>query len=116
MMLSLSFFLPPSPPSFFISFCPSLSFSLCPSLSFSLCLSVSLSLFLSLSLTICLSLSLGMDISPIDLINIQLFASRLLALSDYRKELSQYLSDKMSNVAPNLTTLIGEQVKLLASN
>ncbi|XP_019864375.1 PREDICTED: nucleolar protein 56-like isoform X2 [Amphimedon queenslandica] len=54
--------------------------------------------------------SMGMDISPIDLINIQLFASRVIALSQYRKELSDYLATKMTNVAPNLTTLIGEQV------
>ena len=53
-----------------------------------------------------------MDISPIDLINIQLFASRVIALSQYRKELSDYLATKMTNVAPNLTTLIGEQVRV----
>ena len=51
-----------------------------------------------------------MDISPIDLINIQRFASRVIALVKYRSELSEYLSSKMNNVAPNLTTLIGEQV------
>lgn len=54
--------------------------------------------------------SMGMDISPIDLINIQRFASRVIALVKYRSELSEYLSSKMNNVAPNLTTLIGEQV------
>lgn len=51
-----------------------------------------------------------MDISPIDLINIERFASRVMELADYRKQLSIYLSVKMDNVAPNLTTLIGEQV------
>ena len=51
-----------------------------------------------------------MDISPIDLINIERFASRVVDLAEYRKQLSEYLSSKMHNVAPNLTTLIGEQV------
>lgn len=51
-----------------------------------------------------------MDISPVDLINIETFASRVTALSDYRKNLHTYLNNKMSNIAPNLSTLIGEQV------
>ena len=51
-----------------------------------------------------------MDISPIDLINIERFADRVVSLAEYRKELSEYLSTRMNHVAPNLTTLIGEQV------
>ena len=51
-----------------------------------------------------------MDISPIDLINIERFATRVIELTQYRKNLSEYLSSKMESVAPNLTTLIGEQV------
>lgn len=54
--------------------------------------------------------SMGMDISPIDLINIERFAVRVIALSDYRKSLHTYLQDKMHAVAPNLSALIGEQV------
>jgi len=54
--------------------------------------------------------SMGMDISPIDLINIERFASRVIALADYRKKLHTYLITKMNDVAPNLATLIGEQV------
>jgi nucleolar protein 56 len=54
--------------------------------------------------------SMGMDISPMDLFNIDMFADRVIALADYRKELSKYLQDKMSNVAPNLAALIGETV------
>ncbi len=54
--------------------------------------------------------SMGMDISPIDLINIERFASRVIALSEYRKGLVEYLRDKMHAVAPNLSALIGEQV------
>ena len=51
-----------------------------------------------------------MDISPIDLINIQTFASRVIGLAKYRKSLHSYLVSKMNQVAPNLSALIGEQV------
>ncbi|KAJ8683796.1 hypothetical protein QAD02_019588 [Eretmocerus hayati] len=54
--------------------------------------------------------SMGMDISPIDLLNIEMFAARVIALADYRKQLAEYLRSKMSGVAPNLATLIGDQV------
>jgi len=54
--------------------------------------------------------SMGMDISPVDLLNIDMFASRVIGLADYRKELSAYLQSKMSLVAPNLATLIGDTV------
>ena len=54
--------------------------------------------------------SMGMDISPIDLLNIETFASRVIGLTDYRKELSAYLQSKMGLVAPNLSTLIGDVV------
>lgn len=54
--------------------------------------------------------SMGMDISPVDLLNIELFATRVVALADYRKQLSEYLKSKMAGVAPNLATLIGDQV------
>ena len=54
-----------------------------------------------------------MDISPIDLINIQQFATRVIALSEYRAQLSEYLISKMTQVAPNLTALIGEHVSTL---
>ncbi|XP_039760758.1 nucleolar protein 56 [Pararge aegeria] len=55
-------------------------------------------------------MSMGMDISPVDLINIQMFAVRVVALVNYRKQISQYLHTKMNSVAPNLTTLVGDQV------
>ncbi|NP_001082151.1 XNop56 protein [Xenopus laevis] len=54
--------------------------------------------------------SMGMDISPIDLINIESFSSRVISLSEYRKELQEYLRSKMSQVAPSLSALIGEVV------
>ncbi|VVC96041.1 unnamed protein product [Leptidea sinapis] len=55
-------------------------------------------------------MSMGMDISPVDLINIEMFAKRVVSLSNYRKQISEYLHTKMQSVAPNLTTLIGDQV------
>ena len=54
--------------------------------------------------------SMGMDISTVDLLNIEMFAGRVIALADYRKQLAEYLRSKMSGVAPNLATLIGDQV------
>ena len=54
--------------------------------------------------------SMGQDISEVDLLNISLFASRVIKLAEYRTSLSGYLSDKMQAVAPNLATLIGDSV------
>lgn len=54
--------------------------------------------------------SMGMDISDIDLINIQHFSQRVVALVEYRASLFQYLVEKMHNVAPNLASLVGDQV------
>jgi nucleolar protein 56 len=54
--------------------------------------------------------SMGQDISPIDLINIEAFAKRVISLAEYRHKLFAYLQDKMAVVAPNLGALIGELV------
>ncbi|XP_050461910.1 nucleolar protein 56 [Cataglyphis hispanica] len=54
--------------------------------------------------------SMGMDINEIDLRNVQQFAKRVVALVNYRKKMSEYLTSKMAGVAPNLATLIGDQV------
>jgi nucleolar protein 56 len=54
--------------------------------------------------------SMGTDVSPVDLINIELFASRVVSLAEYRANLHNYLVSKMHAVAPNLAALIGEQV------
>lgn len=54
--------------------------------------------------------SMGMDISPIDLINIESFAERVIGLVDYRRKLHEYLQSKMNQVAPNLQALIGDLV------
>lgn len=55
-------------------------------------------------------MSMGMEISEIDLMNIEMFAQRVCNLSDYRKQLAEYLHSKMNQVAPNLRELIGDQV------
>ncbi|TMW63150.1 hypothetical protein Poli38472_002091 [Pythium oligandrum] len=54
--------------------------------------------------------SMGMDISEIDMINIDNFTTRLIKLAEYRRQLHEYLVSKMSTVAPNLAALIGETV------
>lgn len=54
--------------------------------------------------------SMGMDISEIDLGQIRHFASRISAMIARRRQLHTYLIDKMTQVAPNLSTLIGDQV------
>lgn len=56
------------------------------------------------------AMSMGSDISPIDMLNIEQFASRVAGLTQYRKKLHHYLSTKMTNCAPNLSALIGEIV------
>ncbi|XP_032683737.1 nucleolar protein 56-like [Odontomachus brunneus] len=53
--------------------------------------------------------SMGMDISLVDLMNIEIFAERVVSLGDYRERLAHYLRSKMSGVAPNLASLIGDQ-------
>lgn len=53
-----------------------------------------------------------MDISPLDLINIERFSDRVIALAEYRKSLQEYLRGKMHDIAPNLSVLIGEQVSM----
>merc|ERR1719399_2272949 len=57
-----------------------------------------------------LNRSMGQDISPIDLINIQAFAQRVIDLAEYRQKLHEYLLSRMHTVAPNLSALIGETV------
>ncbi|NWX26844.1 NOP56 protein, partial [Notiomystis cincta] len=54
--------------------------------------------------------SMGMDISPLDLINIESFSRRVISLAEYRRGLQEYLRSKMSQVAPSLSALIGEVV------
>lgn len=52
----------------------------------------------------------GQDLSAVDLVNVQMFAQRVMDLSEYRKKLYEYLVTKMNDIAPNLASLIGEVV------
>ena len=54
--------------------------------------------------------SMGMDCSEVDMMNIVNFTTRMVNLAEFRKQLSLYLTDKMSIVAPNLSALIGDTV------
>merc|ERR1712161_149756 len=46
----------------------------------------------------------------IDMVNIINFTQRMVKLAEFRKNLSNYLTDKMNVVAPNLSALIGDTV------
>lgn len=54
--------------------------------------------------------SIGMDVSDIDLANIELFCDRVISLYEYRMQMQEYLKSKMASIAPNLTAVIGEHV------
>ena len=54
--------------------------------------------------------SMGSSLSEIDMLNISAFAARVVSLSDYRKSLVSYLSEKMNDVAPSLTALLGDRI------
>ena len=54
--------------------------------------------------------SMGSSLSEIDMLNISAFAARVVSLSDYRKSLVSYLTEKMNQVAPSLTALLGERI------
>ena len=54
--------------------------------------------------------SMGTEIAPEDLTNIQHLCRQILDLSIYREQLSEYLSNRMATIAPNLTVLVGELV------
>lgn len=44
------------------------------------------------------------------MLNIEKFATRVVSLAEYRQQLQSYLSKKMSDVAPNLSALVGDHV------
>lgn len=54
--------------------------------------------------------SMGTEITGEDLDNIQSLAEQVVGFTDYRQQLSSYLSARMQAIAPNLTTLVGELV------
>ena len=46
--------------------------------------------------------SMGQDISPVDLVNIEAFAKRVISLAEYRTSLHNYLRSKMSAVSTQI--------------
>ncbi|KAI4862459.1 nucleolar protein Nop5 [Hypoxylon rubiginosum] len=54
--------------------------------------------------------SMGTEILDFDLDNIKLLAEQVISFTEYRQQLSQYLTSRMKAIAPNLTELIGELV------
>jgi len=54
--------------------------------------------------------SMGYDISDFDLTHITVLAERVVGLAEFREGLSGYLNKKMHDIAPNLTTLVGDIV------
>uniref|UniRef100_A0A7S3KHU6 Nucleolar protein 56 n=1 Tax=Euplotes crassus TaxID=5936 RepID=A0A7S3KHU6_EUPCR len=54
--------------------------------------------------------SMGQDISENDTAQIKMFSSRIVEMANYRTSLGEYLHNRMLNVAPNLSALIGDNV------
>lgn len=54
--------------------------------------------------------SMGTEITDEDLENIQALAEQVAGFTEYRQQLSSYLSARMQAIAPNLTTLVGDLV------
>ena len=54
--------------------------------------------------------SMGTEITTEDLENIQALAEQVVGFTEYRQQLSSYLSARMTAIAPNLTILVGDLV------
>ena len=55
-------------------------------------------------------ISMGTEITTEDLDNIQALAEQVVSFTEYRSQLSNYLSARMQAIAPNLTSLVGDLV------
>ncbi|KAI4995695.1 hypothetical protein ZWY2020_037743 [Hordeum vulgare] len=55
-------------------------------------------------------ISMGTEVNDLDLSNIRELCDQVLALSEYRSQLYDYLKSRMNTIAPNLTALVGELV------
>ena len=55
-------------------------------------------------------ISMGTEITEEDLENIQALAEQVVGFTEYRQQLSSYLSARMQAIAPNLTALVGDLV------
>lgn len=56
------------------------------------------------------AVSMGTEISETDLANVAALCDQVVALSEYRAQLYDYLRARMAAIAPNLTALVGELV------
>ncbi|CAD2221970.1 nucleolar protein 58 [Angomonas deanei] len=54
--------------------------------------------------------SMGTEIAEEDIENICRLCKEVVEASKYREQLSAYLSSRMQTIAPNLTTMVGEQI------
>ncbi|KAI1161260.1 hypothetical protein F5B18DRAFT_629096 [Nemania serpens] len=54
--------------------------------------------------------SMGTEIDEVDLENMQLLAEQVVSFTEYRQQLSQYLTSRMKALAPNTTEILGELV------
>ena len=55
-------------------------------------------------------ISMGTEISDSDIDHIHSLCDQVISITEYRKELSQYLTNRMEAMAPNLTAIVGELV------
>ncbi|GAW15799.1 hypothetical protein ANO14919_052210 [Xylariales sp. No.14919] len=54
--------------------------------------------------------SMGTEVDDMDLENIKLLAEQVISFTEYRQQLSQYLTSRMKALAPNTTEILGELV------
>jgi len=57
-----------------------------------------------------LKTSMGQELGEIDTKSIHELAQKVIAQFDFKRDIVTYLTERMNLVAPNLTSLIGEQV------
>lgn len=55
-------------------------------------------------------ISMGTEITNEDLENIKLLAEQVISYSEYRKQLAEYLENRMRAISPNMTELVGPLV------
>lgn len=53
---------------------------------------------------------MGTEISDSDIAHIHTLCDQVIAISQYRTQLAEYLRNRMGAIAPNLTALVGELV------
>lgn len=54
--------------------------------------------------------SMGTEIGEVDLVNIKLLAEQVVSFTEYRQQLSHYLTSRMKALAPNTTEILGDLV------